>query len=457
MLAHYLRTGGEPFQDRTLSREMPRQAEILRQASALAPDHFIPFFEKILSSGQITDERAAPVFEGVTDHLLFRSGDAPPPGNGFTGVTPSDTVFLGNWLLHALRCHDFLWDDALRIAGALRACGHVADTPAAVSEILSCQLRLAGHRDPEPEKNGEKGNDPACVSRNSVRGQTAESAAILTLTLLKKQRPLPDLMPSLLLRFATDIHPGVRVGLLRHLTRLARYDARLAWQIHHAASRPLLPRLWPSAEPFLQHQYPRHFTRVKGYLVQARQKGLGISGTSWGKSLATACLSGTLSARHLAEGLGLLASETAWLTAFDVLKQHLADPVYRAACTAAMENIIGVSGWTPDILDAVLSVFEDSDTDSVDIALQIAYKFTSAFNGLPVEYDLSDFYYGLLRLSALAPIAVRQVCEAIISGAEESPVQRRIWQTGRHSELIRVLLQDTDLLSRYIRIQSQGE
>jgi len=340
----------------------------LRNCSKSDPDAFIPFFDKIIVSDKIPDACAAPIADGIIDHLLTHSPSAE------TSDAPAALAHLARTLIHWLDCHSFLWEKSKGIPDVLSLCCHLLGDPWDADPLLFCLLRLAGHKDPEAPEDKASVSDAELhdVSCHSVRGKIAGSAMRLASNLLKNGKPLPPLLFPLLFRFATDAHPGVRKAILSELADFGQYDAEGAWKLSNAIFQSPNPFLWEDAEAFLCGQCDENFSKVQTCL-----RGIQ-NGKTRGKVSAWAFLSG-----HLPED--------------QFLSELVSDSAVRTGVAEAFE----------------MKLFHERNTDK---AFLIANRFVSVLqrtgNGQTPEW----FSKWIFELSGKKPLLAAQIRDHLRTG-----------------------------------------
>ena len=184
---------------------------LLRKSTA-DPAKWLRFFDQIIEHPDIPDECAAPVFDGVVAHLHIRSGRIPPPGGGRLPSSEPSKDRLARFILECLEGRSRLLENGQRVADAVLA---LSDTAAALEKtalLVSCLVRLSAHPDPVPVCRNTLHRELFEAARFSVRGKAAESAAGLAARLIERQQSRDPLLATLLIRFATDPHPGVALG-----------------------------------------------------------------------------------------------------------------------------------------------------------------------------------------------------------------------------------------------------
>jgi len=440
-----------------------------RDCCALDPARFIPFFDRIVSE-EILNEYAISVMEGIAYHIRYRFGNLQPPSKEWKPKEPLLVgKALGKVILKWIYQYKFLWKKSYKIAEVVKSCCHVLEDPADVELVIFCQFRLANHQDPEAikqrifskDKKDISGDDLAVEALNSIRGITAEGSILLALNLLKGQKQLHELLFPLMLRFATDSHPAVRVSILNYLPYYAHYDFDGAWKLYHAAFQKPHILLWSHGEHFLSCQYHSNFDKVRPYLDRIEKEAIETAGESWGRISTLSYLSEHLSDAQLFNDLDSLNNNNAWIGAVQVFRANISNTNSQEKCEKGLLYIINNTTITPGLLNEIDSAFEQLNADRADITLLLARKYISAFEDVKGICKRLWFYDWLSKLSNNEPFSALQICENLLSRIEESKSQCHIWQGEKLiSSAIRILreadlVDDPDLISRAILLQDQ--
>ena len=359
---------------------------VLKNSSASNPENFIRFFDNAVKSvkNDFRNYYAAPILEGVAMHLLYRFCYYTHPKDWNPKKPFPEKSKLVCFIMDAVKNYPFLWEKSSTIALALKSCAPLVKTSEEISSLFSYYLQLASHRDPEIYK--EK---PDITDHNSVRGNIAEGTVLLAVNLLKNNINFPPLLPAILLRFATDSHPGVQISILKHLIAYAQFAPKKAWLLFQAACPFPTPLLWHYGELFLQNQYAKKPLKVKYHLYQARHQGVDINYKTWGKSLASSYLSGSLSKKQLSQALVILNHLDTSYEIFNTLNTHIKENKNILKCVNGLAEIICFTRFSKKILDQIEYIFQYLNTDFIDMTSQIAYKFISCFSRCEDSYDLS--------------------------------------------------------------------
>ncbi len=421
--------------DSTGDREEKQRAVSYRKQAAHDPGRWYRTLRSRYGYDQPVrpDSRSAAIVDGLIDHLRYRLGLTPPPEDWRPVLSRVDESLLSRRVLDLLRENDFLWQEDRRILRAVDACSRVFFHPEAVSPLVSCLSRLSNHRDPVPDRAALDSETLAETETVSARGIAAAILMRLAIHLHDQEMAIPPLLPHLMFRFACDPHPGVRLAVLRQLPDMMRYDTDGIWRLFQAAYPPRdLLLLWPYAEPFLIRQYPDRPEAVRTCLVRIRRTDALLNGTGWGKSLAHAFLTRSICTGTLFRDLCLIGNEAAWQKTVQVLTGALQDVNCRKNAGEGLQYMVAHMGASRHIFSAFPFFFESIGTEHIDIAVQIAYTFVSAFGEIPADAgnvgNPEWFYRWLVRLHEKAPAAARQICADIEWRIGFSSRQRQLWQ-----------------------------
>lgn len=383
----------------TNNREQLRS--MLKNCSASDPAGFIPFFEKIIVSDEIPNAWATPILEGILCHFLYRFGNLAPPKEWRPKSPLPDATALAKIILNWLEPHPFLWEKADQISDALNICSHLPGMANVAERLLFCQFRLSDYEDPGEAENREAltEEDLRHISCRTVRGKTAESVILLASNLMKKKIPLHPLLFPLLLRFATDPHPGVRVSILKHLPLFGQCDSEGAWKLLRAAFQHPHPQLWPYGEPFLWDQCNEHFDKIKHYLARIRNEAFDTAAKTWGKISTLAWMLRHIPEDQLLSELISLDNKYAWQGVAEAFKARIT---------------------------------QENNRDAV---LLTANKFLSVMRDGQDVCQLEWFYDWLSDLSDTAPYSAIQLYENLLPKADDPDLASKVITMRDHLEM----------------------
>lgn len=448
---------------------------VLIKNCALDPENFINFFDNAVKNDDLSNKYAPHIIEGIARHILYRFCNYPAPEkwNPKTPL-PNKSKLLG-FIIDCLEKQLFLPEDARPAAMALKSCACIVKSQDEIDLLFSHYLSLASHPDPElkpdlelklapelkPELNtGREHTDPEYISQNSVRGNIAEGTMLLAINLLKNNTAFPKLVPVLLVRFATDSHPGVKVSILKYLSDYAQFDPKKAWHLFQAASPCPVPGLWPYGEQFLQSRYDKNFHKVKYYLKQAKHQGIAINYESWGMVIGTRYLSGFFSVKQLLQAALVLNHTDTFYQIINTLITQINNLENLVKPVKALVELFDITLFSKKILTRIKDVLLYLDTDYLDITSQITYKFIINFKGCEKTYDLTWFYNFINSLAEKSPVTAVQLCELLVSKMEESPEHYKIWQGGKHSQTLINIIKKSNyrpqgIISRIVLMQNK--
>lgn len=370
------------------------------------------------------------VCQGILDHIEKDDMEKAAP--------ESPAVSLTVWAFEQIVRKDTSPQNGLLTSGILLAAARWLGPSKALLRLFPHQLRLAGHRDPEPPQS-PPGTEPAVasialVAKNSVRGRTAQSLILTAFRMRSAGHPLPTLHQTLLLRFAADAHPGVRAAVLMHLPRLAAVSPDLAWRLFDMALAHRICSIWHFGEPFLIAQYRSRRSRVGKYLDAAGRHTVFPTPEAWAAALIDALLDGLVSVREWLADLRRFRSGPVMEAAFDTLADRLvADPRGNGVLNAILV-LMAVISDSPAVAHRLETLFQELETiGGIDIVFQIAYKWITVFNGMAGgRGDLGWFYDWLGRQARRAPGSTEQLLETLFSRLDASPACYDRWQGDRY-------------------------
>lgn len=390
-----------------------------------APEHLRNLISEPIFDRPDTQTLLTPIFQGILDHLEKQA-----PGEA---VIP----FI-NWMLDRFERNDRLKQNGRIGGGLVLTAARCMNDPETMHRLFPHQLRLAGHRDPEPmpfaRMPNRDGNAITGAVRHSVRGKTARSLMLAACRLLEAGESLPAIRQTLLLRFAADAHPGVRAAVLLHLSALETLSSDLAWRLFDTAVSSHLATLWPFGEPFLISQYPFRPTRVGKYLAQAGRQSIPIDPTGWANALIRARLIGDLTEREWLEAFRRVDDMRLWETAFSLLADRITTAPQTNSALGAFQGLISVIPYSKTVVARLEMLFQALETTGgIDIIFQIAYKWITVFDGtVHGSSDLGWFYDWLCRQMHGSPGSAEQLIEIFFTRLEESPGCFDQWQGGRY-------------------------
>ncbi len=415
--------------------------KILGQKSFCRPQKFILFFNQIVFSDKIPDEYAKPILKGIISRLFYETGLLPAGPEKHPHLSAKDKKKIIKFIFHSITTYEFIKSDFQLVADGVKALSPLADDFSDMESLIFIQMGLAAHLDPEPQYD-HKGNLYE-ISQKSVRGKTAQSVALLLINFLKQNIELSRLLKSMLLRFATDPHPAVRIALLIHLKELAAYVPAYSWRLFHCAFQNFFQELWPYGEPFLCSQIMENPEKVLWLLEKAKKSSSVINSAMWSQAMGRAFLSGALSKRKWLESVALFMDDDLWGGLFDIFLKNLYCSEQKVPATDAIMLLMEKFGLTPGRMKRLKAFFEADLSDFVDIKIQIAYNLISVLDKSDKGYDISWFYKWLLSLSQKAPTFAFQICEALITRMKIG-YSGKIWHKKKYSEELAIILKNSE-------------
>lgn len=441
------------------------QALALKHRCAAEPGKFMPWFRQTHPPEEHTEYELLHLFEGFGLHLLYRAGfEAPPPGWSPRRPLPDEEEVV-RFILDILEDHARLWQNALHVSIAVSGCACVVDNSQDIDRVMRMLVRLSGNRDPDPFPvlpDADAATNGRIPTEPSVRGKAAESAVLLAIHLKQKRIPFPALLPPTLFGLASDAHPAVRATLLKRLPELAKTDDLLAWRLFEIAEDGADHHLWPFQEPFLWSRFAADYNRVLPRLYQKRRGDNRPQSRQWAEALARGYIDGEISENVVLKALDRLGSEAVWAELLACFHEEIELIDHSRRSEMGIFHLVEHMPAHPVSFDAFCRVFQSLAETRVDLPVQLAYTFISAFNGIPGGYRLDWFFDWLARLAAGQPFSARQLCAHLLARMETSSAQFEIWRGERFLETVFAVVRiagdggDLSLKMRAMRLKQQG-
>ncbi|MBX3325477.1 MAG: AAA family ATPase [Nitrospira sp.] len=273
------------------------------------------------------------IMQGIANYLAHRYGNLQANGNWVPREEP-DAPALGSQILDELERHPIHWQLNRSTAKALEACAHVIlDTHNAARLVY-----LATGFEELREESTIHGDsiDLLTTGINMMSGNIAEALMISTNNLEERGVALPELLPHVLRRFASNKHPAIRALILRRLPYLQSRNPELGWELFHLALQDAAG-LWQYAERCLYYTYHDHFQKITPLLERIRREGSNKDMETWGRISALAALTGHIGLAKLLGELNTLEIAEAWQGAARVWSHPENIKHHREQCLAGIE------------------------------------------------------------------------------------------------------------------------
>ncbi len=410
--------------------------KILQKKSFFWPGKFMLFFNQMVFSDKIADEYAKPILKGIISRLFYEAGFLPSTHENPGCLSPALKKEIIKFVFHCLGTYEFIKSDCLLVAEGVKALSLLAGDFQDMEFLVFIQTGLAGNIDPEPRY--EMAGDLYDISQKSVRGKAAESVILLAINFYKNSMEIPQLTRHLLLRFATDPHPGVRVSVLLHLESLAKYMPGYSWRLFDCAFQNFFAALRPYGEAFAASQLVKEPEKAIRFLEKAKKARASINPGIWAGPMSLAFLSGALPERKWLKAAGLFMDDDLWAGLFDNFVKNLSVPGQKKSATGAIILLMEKFGLTPKRLENTKAFFDPDLPDFVDIKIRIAYNLISVLSETDGEFDILWFFKWLSGLGKKAPGFCLQICEALITQMETGP-RRKIWHKKEYAEKFAII------------------
>jgi len=431
---------------------------VLRTASSLHPKRFLDVFYQLLEEGYFAGYLCA-IIDGIGDHLRYKFGNLQKP-NGWSPTEPTSSgrdIALA--LLSLLERYPIIWKRGGTVSHAIEACCYVLDDAESIERLLFLLLRLVTADDPSPERAASN-DDLAFMSINSTRGLAAESVMIICNKLLEADAQLPDLLPILIRRFASDPVVSVRVSILIRLPYLMHKMPVFGWQVFADIFKEPHTKLWLYAEKCLYYQYSEHFYQVEPYLKRILQEGGEDAGAVWGRIAALACLSG-----HFTVDLLFTLLQTASVASYQGMVQvysaNLDRQEHNLICHAGLLKVLRQNNVPQKVIATVEHACFGRKSNYGQISRDLALTFIASAMPDDGRHGLHNFIDWLGSEARRAPLIALEVAESLVNTLEGQGGQQRLWHTEPLiAALIEILREadesdDQDLIRRALELQDR--
>jgi len=348
IVSHYEGSGRGAWEYDSLIGGSDQVTQVVNYAASRQPIRFMAFLAThwLDLPPKFRDE----IFSGVAIHLRYRFGHLSSSTPWEPLETPSGADVASS-LMTELNRHPSYWRCKHQTAAALEACAYVVEEQTEAEDLAFwlTETRLAD--DPLPGRQHD-GMGLIGIAINSTRGITADASMILATRWIEANRPLPELLPPLLLALASDQHLAIRAVLVRRLPVLQFHSPELGWHVFSRAIAGADKDLWSLAEPCLYHAYHANFGTVEPYLDDVLTAG---AGDSWGRIAALACLSNHIEFDVLTQRLANLTDTLAWTGVAQVFGLNLDKPEHFNTCLAGLTWMLSNSPQPTVIASEILS------------------------------------------------------------------------------------------------------
>jgi len=305
----------------------------LREAASRHPLKFLGLLASYWAS--ISARFRDDIMDGIATYLAYRYGNLQINGN-WEPIDEPDAVDLTNQILNELERHPYHWQLNRSAAKALESCAHVIrDTQSAMRLVF---LAIAFERLRE-EESPNQGDSVSLINVGfgMICGKVVEALMILIDKLYERGIELPELLPPILLRFASNENPAIRALILRRLPYLQNKNPELGWKLFHLVMQKNYAGLWQIAERCLYYAYYDHFEKVAPMLERIHHEGRADDMETWGRISALSAFRGHIDFNNLLSDLNTLDITGAWKGAADVWTHPENIKLHREQCLAGIK------------------------------------------------------------------------------------------------------------------------
>lgn len=340
LLAHYADYHRD-FDDFLVGGEREVGLQLL-EASSRYPSRFLRLM--ITHWANISAGFRDDIMQGIANYLAHRYGDL-QANRTWVPREELDAPALASQILDELERHPIHWQLNRYTARALEACAHVIQDTHTAARLVYLATGFEELRE-ESTIHGDS-IDLLTTGINMMSGIIAEALMVSANNLEERGVALPELLPHVLRRLASNKHPAIRALILRRLPYLQSRNPELGWELFHLAMQDAVG-LWQYAERCLYYAYHDHFQKIAPLLERIRREGSNKDMETWGRMSALAALTGHIDLAELLSKLSTLKIAEAWQGAAHVwthpenIKRHCEQ------CLAGVE-----AGLKADSLHAV--------------------------------------------------------------------------------------------------------
>ncbi len=329
LLAHYADYHRE-FDDFLVGGEREVGAQLC-EASSRHPLRFLGLM--ITHWANISAGFRDDIMQGIANYLAHRYGNLQAHGTWVPREEP-DAQVLASQILDELERHPTHWQLNRSTAKALEACAHVIQDTHTAARLVYLATGFEELRE-ESTIHGDS-IDLLTTGINMMSGNIAEALMISANNLEERGVALPELLPQVLRRLASNKHPAIRALILRRLPYLQSRNPELGWELFHLALQDAAG-LWQYAERCLYYAHHDHFQKVAPLLERIRREGNKEDMETWGRISTLAALTGHIDLAELLSKLSTLKIAEAWQGAAQVWTQPENIQHHREQCLAGIE------------------------------------------------------------------------------------------------------------------------
>ncbi len=371
LLAHYADYHHD-FDDFLVGGEREVGLQLL-EASSRHPSRFLGLM--ISHWANISAGFRDDIMQGIANYLAHRYGNLQPNGS-WVPIEEPNAPALTNQILDELERHPIHWQLNRSTAKALEACAHVIQDAHTATRLVYLATRFEELTE-ESTIHGDS-IDLLTTGINMMSGNIAEALMISANNLEERGIALPELLPRVLRRFASNKHPAIRALILRRLPYLQSRNPELGWELFHLAMQDAVG-LWQSSERCLYYAYHDHFEKVAPLLERIRREGSNKDMETWGRISALAALTRHVDFAKLLSEFNTLEITEAWQGAAHVWTHPVNIKRHREQCLAGVEaGLKAGSTHAVAVARQVDSIFRDN-AQPISIPIELIRRCFSVF------------------------------------------------------------------------------
>jgi hypothetical protein len=413
----------------------------LEIAASLDPERFSLLSKPIYSACNDIGFLAATI-GGLANHILYINGRYAQP-QGWTPKTSPNKIFIGQiilkWLEDVAKLREL--SDQHRIQQAFLA---VADTIIDDEDVQRLIILLFSNLlIPSPSfEESDQDLDLLTKAINSVRGQTAQAAIILSNRLLSSGRSLSDSLSNLLKSLAADKNVIVRSLLIHDLSFIVIKMPELGWELFRSALTPIDHRLWAYTERVLYHHYYGHYDSVRPWVERLEVEGHEDAMGGWGRLLTLSFLAGHVDWQTLVSKLERRDSEKAWEGSAQVFISNLERRESTLLCQKGILHIL----ISPSVARSALKLTDRMFLDAryPFITHEMARKYLEAVESDEDKHNMHGFLDWLARAAKDNPVETLEAAESLVKTIENSKEARQIWNKESLLPALTAILREAD-------------
>ncbi|TNJ39345.1 ATP-binding protein [Chlorobaculum thiosulfatiphilum] len=384
LLSHYSGYNRD-FEDFSVGRER----EVGWQLREAASRHPVRFLRLLVSQWTTISARFRDdIMAGITTYLAYCFGNLQINGN-WEPIDEPDAADLVSHILDELERHSDHWQLNRSAAEALESCAHVICDTQSAMRLVFLAIGFERFKDEESVFQGDSVS-LINVGYGMISGKVVEALMILIDKLYEQGIELPELLPPLLLRFASNENPAIRALILRRLPYLQSKNPELGWELFRLAMQKNYVGLWRIAEPCLYYAYYDHFEKVAPLLERIFHEGGKDDMETWGRISALSAFRGHIDFSNLLDDLKTLNITEAWKGAADVWTSPGNIKLHRDQCLVGIEAGLNAASIHSKVVAQCVEKIYREKTPPIAIPDELVRLFF-----VVLENDSEDKYHSL--------------------------------------------------------------